>query len=62
MNSGEYMRNVKEIIGLEEAVKRMNESDTPEITASITEFVLEGLHLNKRLNKNRLEGKVIYGR
>jgi magnesium chelatase subunit I len=29
-------------------------------TASIVEFILEGLHLNKRLNKDRVGAKVQY--
>lgn len=62
MKAVSYVRNVKEIIGLEDAVKKMHESDSPEITASITEFILEGLHLNKRLNKHKLEGKATYQR
>ena len=29
---------------------------------SLFEFVLEGLHLNKRLNKDELDGKSLYRR
>jgi len=55
-----YVRNTKEVIGLLEAVKKVCDSERPEMIASASEFVLEGLHLNKRLNKAKQEGKTIY--
>jgi magnesium chelatase subunit I len=55
-----YVRNTKEVIGLLEAVKKVCDSERPEMIASATEFVLEGLHVNKRLNKSTQEGKTIY--
>jgi magnesium chelatase subunit I len=55
-----YVRNTKEVIGLLEAVKKVCDSERPEMIASATEFVLEGLHVNKRLNKSNQEGKTIY--
>jgi magnesium chelatase subunit I len=55
-----YVRNTKEVIGLLEAVKKVCDSERPEMIASATEFVLEGLHVNKRLNKSKQEGKTIY--
>jgi len=61
MKSKSYVRNVKEIMGLAEAVSTVTDSERPEAIASATEFVLEGLHVNKRLNKTRAEGKTIYG-
>ena len=36
-----------------EAVARLTEDPRPELQASATEFVLEGLHLNRRLNCER---------
>jgi magnesium chelatase subunit I len=56
-----YVRYMKEISGMTKAVKKMTNSEAPEIVASTVEFILEGLHLNKRLNKNRVEGKTVYG-
>ena len=55
-----YVRNAKEIIGLLEAVKTVADSERPEAIASASEFVLEGLHVNKRLNKTKQDGKVVY--
>ncbi|MBI2853018.1 MAG: magnesium chelatase [Chloroflexi bacterium] len=62
MPAKSYVRNVKEIVGLTEAVKVLNDSERPEAIAAAMEFVLEGLHLNKRLNKTRSEGKTVYRR
>jgi len=55
-----YVRNAKEIVGLLEAVKGVANSERPEIIASGAEFVLDGLHVNKRLNKTRQDGKTVY--
>jgi magnesium chelatase subunit I len=60
MKSNSYVRNIKEIIGLAEAVRMVTDSEKPEVIASAAEFVLEGLHVNKRLNKSKSEGKTIY--
>ena len=57
-----YMDNVKRITGLADAVKVVNSSNRPEAIASAVEFILEGLHLNKRLNKSEIEGKTVYRR
>ncbi len=62
MGARPYVRNVKEIVGLADAVKRVNDSERPEAIASAVEFILEGLHLSKRLNKTSLEGKTVYRR
>jgi magnesium chelatase subunit I len=60
MSAKSYVRYIKEIPGLPKVVKKMTNAETPEIMASIMEFVLEGLHLNKRLNKTKIEGKTVY--
>ena len=60
MKAKSYVRNVKEVVGLAEAVRTAADSERPEIIASAAEFVLEGLHVNKRLNKAKAEGKTIY--
>jgi len=62
MRAKSYVRNVKEILGLAEAISIIDDSERPEIIASVTEFILEGLHVNKRLNKTKSEGKTIYRR
>ncbi len=62
MPARSYMSNIKDIMGLPKLLKTVTGSERPEEIASAVEFVLEGLHLNKRLNKSMLEGKAIYRR
>ena len=60
MRAKSYVHNVKRIAGLADAIKVVNDSERPEAIASAVEFILEGLHLNKRLNKAEMEGKTVY--
>jgi magnesium chelatase subunit I len=60
MGARSYLQYTKEIPGMTEAVKKMTDSKSTETIASVTEFILEGLHLNKRLNKTKVEGKTVY--
>ena len=62
MPSRSYMSNIKDIMGFPKLLKVVTESERQEETAAAVEFVLEGLHLNKRLNKSMLEGKLVYRR
>jgi magnesium chelatase subunit I len=45
---------------LRAAIARLDAGESPAGIASATEFVLEGLHLNRRLNKERRAGGVRY--
>jgi magnesium chelatase subunit I len=47
---------------LRRAVSRLDVGESPAGLASGVEFVLEGLHLNRRLNKERRAGGVRYAR
>jgi magnesium chelatase subunit I len=66
--SREYVRWMREVPGLEEAVRRLGAFDLadgaeePAVIASAVEFLLEGLHLSRRVNKERAAGAVRYGR
>jgi magnesium chelatase subunit I len=60
MSAKTYMRYVKEIPGMARAVKKMTDAETPETIASVVEFIFEGAHLNKRLNKTKVEGRTVY--
>jgi magnesium chelatase subunit I len=60
MASDGYVKLMKSIDGLNRAVARLDPGENPALIASATEFVLEGLHLNKRLNKDRVGGKAQY--
>jgi magnesium chelatase subunit I len=65
---GEYVPSaaheqlVGEIPELRRAVGRLEVGESPASLASGVEFVLEGLHLNRRLNKERRGGSVRYAR
>jgi magnesium chelatase subunit I len=56
----QYTALLRDIEGLPEAVGELTRDERPEVQASAIEFVLEGLHLNKRLNKDRLTGQALY--
>jgi magnesium chelatase subunit I len=58
--SEQYVSLANQVDGLQAAVKRAGLAGSAPETASAVEFILEGLHLNKRLNKDRVGGKTQY--
>jgi magnesium chelatase subunit I len=66
--SREYVAWMREVPGLSSAVDRLGAYDVtdgaeePAVIASAVEFLLEGLHLARRLNKERIAGGTIYHR
>jgi magnesium chelatase subunit I len=57
----DYLKLAKQVDGLEVAIHEVVGEDTrPAVQASAIEFVLEGLHLNKRLNKDTASGHSLY--
>jgi len=62
MPSQDYLEGIKEIPGLKEAIKSLGVSEAPSMMASATEFVLEGLHLHQKLNKDVEGGRATYGK
>ena len=58
--SKEYEQILAKIDGLPEAISRLGADGNPELVASAAEFVLEGLHLNRKLNRDQLEGGYRY--
>ena len=61
MASQDYLQDIKEIPGLKEAIRSLGIQESPSLMASATEFVLEGLHLHQKLNKEIEGGRVTYG-
>ena len=57
--SGDYRRLTDAIEGLDEALRTAG-AETPGELAAAIEFILEGLHLNKRLNKDRVGARIQY--
>ena len=66
--SREYVAWLREVPGLDTAVTRLGTFDVtdgaeePAVVASAVEFLLEGLHLARRLNKERVPGGTVYHR
>ena len=60
--SGAHGALAEAVPELRSAVARLDAGESPAGVASAIEFVLEGLHLNRRLNKERRGGGVRYAR
>ena len=60
--ASEYPALVAKVDGIEGAVKKLTDDQRPVVVASAVEFVLEGLHLNRRLNCERSDEGAVYHR
>ncbi len=60
--SEEYMDGLKNVPGLRDAVASLVNPDDPPEASSAIEFVLEGLHLSNKLNRDVVEGTRIYNK
>lgn len=66
--SREYVRWMHEVPGLGAAIRKLGVFDAtdgaeePALVASAVEFILEGLHLGRRINKDRAVSGVVYRR
>ena len=60
--SMDYVNQLAKVGGLSKAVDKLNGRGSPASIASSVEFILEGLHLNRRLNKDEVNGKTRYRR
>jgi magnesium chelatase subunit I len=58
----EYVNQLARVGGLKPAVAKVHGHGSPQVVASAIEFILEGLHLNKRLNKDEVKGQTRYRR
>jgi len=57
-----YPDMVKNIDGLGKAVRKLTKDKRPEVIASAVEFILEGLHLSRKLNCDRSGESAVYKR
>jgi magnesium chelatase subunit I len=55
--SSEYVKQALQIPGMKGAVAKLGAAGNPSTVAAAVEFVLEGLHLNRKLNKERGESR-----
>jgi magnesium chelatase subunit I len=62
MPSEDYLEGIKEIPGLKEAIRTLGTMESPALMASATEFIMEGLHLHQKLNKEVKGGRTTYGK
>jgi len=60
MPTAVYSQKARGLGGLHEALQRLEMLGSAATMASALEFILEGLHLNKKLNKKVLEGEISY--
>jgi magnesium chelatase subunit I len=58
--AAEYAKLLSQLPGLPDTLKDLEVGETPAAVASAVEFVLEGLHLSKRLNKDAVGTKAAY--
>ena len=60
LHSGFYIDAINRIDGLGQAVAKITSTEQPELRAAAVEFILEGLHINSKLNKDVMQGQFIY--
>src|SRR5579863_92131 len=60
--SMEYVNQLSKVGGLSKAIDKLGGRGSPASIASSIEFILEGLHLNRRLNKDEVSCKIRYRR
>jgi magnesium chelatase subunit I len=58
--SADYLEGIDQIAGLRAAIEKLGEAATPARIAAAVEFILEGLHLSNRLNKEVEGRRVLY--
>ena len=56
----QYVRQMESLRGLRAGVAKLRAQGSPAQMASAVEFILEGLHLNRKLNKDKGEGGTRY--
>lgn len=62
MPAMEYVHQAAEVEELKRAVAKLQAQGNPVTVAAAIEFILEGLHLNRKLNKDKTESKARYRR
>jgi magnesium chelatase subunit I len=60
MPAVDYLEGVRGIPGLREAIVALGPFESPALVAAASEFILEGLHVHQKLNKDRHGGRFTY--
>jgi magnesium chelatase subunit I len=61
LSTADYEAEAEEFPEVAAAMQRLKVKASPAMTASVLEFILEGLHLGKRLNKAHMASGAVYG-
>ncbi|MBM3924563.1 MAG: magnesium chelatase [SAR202 cluster bacterium] len=56
-----YVKLLSQVPALEKAIARLGPDKRPEAQSAAVEFVLEGLYLNRKLNRESVNGRTRYG-
>ena len=62
MPAMDYVHQAAQIQSMKRALAELGAQGSPAVVASGVEFILEGLHLNRKLNKDRTAGRTAYRR
>jgi magnesium chelatase subunit I len=60
MPAEEYLEGIRGIPGLREGILALGPFESPGLMAAAAEFLLEGLHLHQKLNKEQEGGRYVY--
>ncbi|MEB2284033.1 MAG: magnesium chelatase [Polyangiaceae bacterium UTPRO1] len=60
MPAADYLEGIRGIPGLLEAITALGPFESPALMAAASELVLEGLHVHRKLNKERAGGRTVY--
>ncbi len=60
MPARQYVDGVQNIDGLQDGLTALGVDGQPDLVSTATEFILEGLHLHQKLNKERKGGRRVY--
>ena len=60
MLAEEYLEGIRAIPGLREGILTLGPFESPGLMAAAAEFLLEGLHLHQKLNKEEEGGRYVY--
>lgn len=60
MPPAEYINHLTKLRGMKQGIEKLNIGESPGEMAAAIEFILEGLHLHNKLNKDLVEGGTVY--
>jgi hypothetical protein len=61
LSAAAYAAALTELPGIDAAATKLGEAGSAASRVAVLEFILEGLHRGKRLNKTEMDGTAVYG-